>query len=76
MYSVIDGGCLDSEHATLNSALARALELALEQADHEGINREVITTFVNGREGYDSFEAGAGPENCDCAGWPHVEIEE
>lgn len=79
MYLVIDvnrAHSLDSEHDDFNNALARSEELATEQAREDGIDEELISSFENGddprRNPNGEWEAGAGPENDECAYWPHI----
>lgn len=80
MYQVIDqqqGYIVDSEHKDFDDALVRALELAEEQADWEGINAEDIDIYENGvicpRQYPDGdWYAGACPQDDDGAYWPVV----
>jgi hypothetical protein len=75
MYRVIDcarGDFVDSEFDDFDDALARAEELAEEQAG-EG---EQVSSYENGadpRKGPGQWEAGACPEGNDGGYWPHVE---
>lgn len=84
MYAVVNtikAESVDSEHENFQDALERAYELALVQAAEEGIDHDTIFTFeegnlgpwpVNGNDGHDAWEAGAGPENDESDRWPRV----
>lgn len=76
MYQVIDckrGNAVDSEFDNFDDALARAEELAEDQADGE----VEVSAYENGsrnEDGSGEWEAGACPDGDSGGYWPHVEF--